>query len=194
MVAIVEPDRRSDLGGSPTAETSHGQSRSAQGRRVEHRFSRRARLVWRAQTAGWLLGALFSIVSRILAFDVGFAFALTAVLEPLGFALTTLGIAHRMFRNRISGITLTAGRSGGSRLSIAGGVLQMLVANGPRYPATRHRTQPWCKRRCDPGNLLYLDLPGWSLSYLWIKADADARRKAASSAPPGPGRGVAGGV
>jgi LytS/YehU family sensor histidine kinase len=131
---------------------------------------------WRAQTAGWLFGALFALVSRILAFeDVAFAFALTAVLEPLGFALTTL--AHRIFRNRISGITLTV-VAVALALSIAGGVLQMLIAN-----AIKDILRP----DIDPGyganaavipaiyyTLIFL---GWSLAYLWIKADADARKQ-----------------
>jgi LytS/YehU family sensor histidine kinase len=131
---------------------------------------------WRAQTAGWLFGALFAVVSRILAFeDVAFALALTAVLEPLGFALTTL--AHRIFRDRISGITLTV-VAVALALSIAGGMLQMFVAI-----AIKEILQPGvdpnygANATVIPAIYYTLIFMGWSLGYLWIKADADARKQ-----------------
>ncbi len=177
MVAIAEPDRRSDLGGGPTAEASYGQSQTTQGSDGSGTVLLGALgSFWRAQTAGWLLGALFAVISRILTFeDVAFAFALTAVLEPLGFALTTL--AHRMFRNRISGITLTVVLVA-LALSIAGGVLQMLVANGIK-DILRPDIEPnhGANAAAIPAIYYTLIFLGWSLAYLWIKADADARRQ-----------------
>lgn len=128
---------------------------------------------WRAQTAGWLFGALFAVVSRILAFeDVAFAFALTAVLEPLGFALTTL--AYRIFRHRIGGVTLTV-VAVALALSIAGGVLQMLIANAMKDVLQPNIDPDYgANGSVIPAIYYTLIFLGWSLAYLWIKADADA--------------------
>lgn len=175
MAVIAEPDHSGDLSRNPARDAGNGRSRAMQG---NHRSN--TALVaalgsfWRAQTAGWLFGALFAVVSRVLAFeDLAFAFVLTAVLEPLGFALTTL--AHRIFRHRIGGITLTV-VAVALALSIAGGLLQMVVANAlkdmlapdidPDYGANATMI---------PAIYYTLVFLGWSLAYLWIKADADAR-------------------
>ncbi len=175
MVVVSDHDYRGELNGAADAiDRSSWTTR---------RFDKSGNVLvgvlgsfWRAQTAGWLFGALFAIVSRILAFeDVAFAFALTVVLEPLGFALTTL--AHRIFRDRITGITLTV-VAVALALSIAGGVLQMFVAI-----AIKEILQPGvdpdygANATVIPAIYYTLIFMGWALGYLWIKADADARKQ-----------------
>lgn len=173
MVVIADPDHRGELNeGADAGGRRFRFMRTFDGSNVE--LVRSLGTFWRAQTAGWLFSALFGIVSRVLAFeDIVFALALTAVLEPLGFALTTL--AHRVFGNRAVSITLTVVMVA-LMLSIAGGLLQMFVAN---------TIKEFLLPGGDPSNvaagvaipLVYYTLVflGWSLAYLWIKADADAR-------------------
>jgi LytS/YehU family sensor histidine kinase len=175
MVAIADHDHRGELNGAGDASDR----RSWATRRSDKSDNALVGVLgsfWRAQTAGWLFGALFAVVSRILAFeDVAFALALTAVLEPLGFALTTL--AHRIFRDRISGITLTV-VAVALALSIAGGVQQMFVAI-----AIKEILQPGvdpdygANATVIPAVYYTLIFMGWSLGYLWIKAEADARKQ-----------------
>jgi LytS/YehU family sensor histidine kinase len=175
MVVVTDHDHRGELNGAADAP-----DRSSWTRR---RFDKSGNALvgvlgsfWRAQIAGWLFGALFAVVSRVLAFeDVAFALALTVVLEPLGFALTTL--AHRIFRHRISGITLTV-VAVALALSIAGGVLQMLIANAIK-DILQPNIDPDYGANGDVIPAIYYTLIflGWSLAYLWIKADADARRQ-----------------
>jgi two-component system LytT family sensor kinase len=175
MVVVADHDHHGELNRAADA----GDRRSWTTRRFDKSGNALVGILgsfWRAQTAGWLFGALFGFVSRILAFeDVVFAFALTAVLEPLGFALTTL--AHRIFRDRISGITLTV-IAVALLLSIAGGVLQMFVAI-----ALKEILQPGAdpdygaNATVIPAIYYTLIFMGWSLGYLWIKADADARKQ-----------------
>jgi two-component system, LytTR family, sensor kinase len=175
MVAIADHDHRGELNGAADAgDRQHQTTRTIGGSGTA--LIGALGSFWRAQTAGWLFGAVFAVVSRILAFeDVAFAFALTAVLEPLGFALTTL--AHRIFRNRLSGITLTV-VAVALALSIAGGVLQMFVAI-----AIKEILQPGvdpdygANATVIPAIYYTLIFMGWSLGYLWIKADADARKQ-----------------
>src|SRR5687767_341124 len=126
MVVIADPDHRGELNGVADAgDRRHRTMWTFDGANVE--LVRSLGTFWRAQTAGWLFSALFGIVSRVLAFeDIVFALVLTAILEPLGFALTTL--AHRVFRDRTVSITLTV-VTVALVLSIAGGLLQMFVAN-----------------------------------------------------------------
>ncbi|MGK9286456.1 sensor histidine kinase [Sinorhizobium meliloti] len=177
MVVIAEPDPRRELSGGHIADPSSGRSRTTR------KFDRSGTVLvgalgsfWRAQTAGWLFGALFAVVSRILAFeDVAFAFALTAVLEPLGFALTTL--AYRVFRHRIGGVTLTV-VAVALALSIAGGLLQMLIANGIKDILQPNIDPDYgANGSVIPAIYYTLIFLGWSLAYLWIKADADARKQ-----------------
>lgn len=177
MVVIAEPDHRSRLSESAIAEAGRG------GSGTTWRFNGPGTALagalgsfWRAQTAGWLFGALFAIVSRILAYeDIAFAIALTTVLEPVGFVLTTL--AYRIFRRRIGGITLTVVLVAVT-LSIAGGVLQMLIANAIK-DILQPDVQPYngANDAVIPAIYYTLIFLGWSLAYLWIKADADARKQ-----------------
>ena len=174
MVAIADLDHRDELHGVADAGDRQRQTRIFGGPGTA--LTGALGSFWRAQTAGWLFGALFAIVSRVLAFeDVAFAFALTAVLEPLGFALTTL--AHRIFRNRISGITLTV-VAVALALSIAGGVLQMLIANSIKDILQPNVNPDYgANGEVIPAIYYTLIFLGWSLAYLWIKADADARKQ-----------------
>lgn len=174
MVAIADLDHRDELHGVADAGDRQRQTRIFGGPGTA--LTGALGSFWRAQTAGWLFGALFAIVSRVLAFeDVAFAFALTAVLEPLGFALTTL--AHRIFRNRISGITLTV-VAVALALSIAGGVLQMLIANSIKDILQPNINPDYgANGEVIPAIYYTLIFLGWSLAYLWIKADADARKQ-----------------
>ncbi len=175
MVAIADHDHRGELNGP--GDASDRRSWATRGSdKSGNALVGVLGSFWRAQTAGWLFGALFAVVSRILAFeDVAFALALTVVLEPLGFALTTL--AHRIFRDRIGGITLTV-VAVALVLSIAGGVLQMFVAI-----AIKEILQPGvdpdygANATVIPAIYYTLIFIGWSLGYLWIKADADARKQ-----------------
>ncbi|MFU0507153.1 sensor histidine kinase [Pseudaminobacter sp. NGMCC 1.201702] len=130
---------------------------------------------WRAQTAGWLFGAVFGFVSRIVAFqDVPLALALTAVLEPLGFSLTAL--AHWIFRDRIRhGVTLTI-VAVALVLSVVAGLGQMLVADTIKMALLPQNNPGLVTGKLVVPAVYYtLVFMGWSLAYLWINAEADAR-------------------
>ncbi|MGH7004028.1 MAG: sensor histidine kinase [Alphaproteobacteria bacterium] len=129
---------------------------------------------WRAQIIGWLFWALFGVTSRTVVFgDFALALTLTSIVEPLGFALTTL--AHRLFRNHIAhDITPTLVGVAGM-LSVAGGLLQMLIVNAIKG------ILPWTTAPdlaigvgAIPAIYYTLIFMGWALAYLWIRADANA--------------------
>jgi LytS/YehU family sensor histidine kinase len=130
---------------------------------------------WRAQTAGWLFGAVFGFVCRIIAFeDLAFALVLTAVLEPIGFSLTAL--AHSFFRDRIRrGVTLMI-VAVALMLSVLAGLGQMLVADAIKT-AMLPQNDPGLvsSKLVIPAVYYTLVFMGWSLAYLWINAEADAR-------------------
>ncbi|MGB3539459.1 MAG: histidine kinase [Mesorhizobium sp.] len=130
---------------------------------------------WRAQTAGWLFGAVFGFVCRIIAFeDLAFALMLTAILEPIGFSLTAL--AHSFFRDRIRhGVTLMV-VAVALMLSVLAGLGQMLVADAIKT-AMLPQNDPGLVsgKLVIPAVYYTLVFMGWSLAYLWINAEIDAR-------------------
>lgn len=129
---------------------------------------------WPAQITGWLFWAIFGITSRTVVFgDFTLALALTSIVEPLGFALTTL--AHRLFRNQIAYDITPTVVGVAVVLSIVGGLLQMLIVNAIKG------ILPWATAPdiaigvgAIPAVYYTLIFMGWSLAYLWIRADANA--------------------
>lgn len=132
-------------------------------------------LFWRAQVTGWLFWAVFGVVSRTVVFgDLALALTLTSIVEPLGFALTAL--AHQLFRNKIGrDITLKVVVVA-VVLSIAGGLLQMLTVNAIK-DVLPWRAEPDIAARVGAIPAVYYTLIflGWSLAYLWIRAEANAQ-------------------
>ncbi|MHA6643582.1 sensor histidine kinase [Mesorhizobium sp. A623] len=130
---------------------------------------------WRAQTAGWLFGAVFGFVSRIIAFeDLPLALMLTAVLEPIGFSLTAM--AHSVFRDRIRrGVTLMV-VAVALVLSVLAGLGQMLVADAIKTAMLPQNDPNLVSSKLVVPAVYYaLVFMGWSLAYLWINAEGDAR-------------------
>ena len=130
---------------------------------------------WRAQTAGWFFGAVFGFVCRIIAFeDLAFALMLTAVLEPIGFSLTA--VAHSIFRDRIRhGVTLMV-VAVALMLSVLAGLGQMLVADGIKTAMLPQNDPSLVSGKLVIPAVYYtLVFMGWSLAYLWINAEGDAR-------------------
>jgi two-component system, LytTR family, sensor kinase len=136
---------------------------------------RAAALFWRAQITGWLFWAVFGVISRTIVFgNLALALTLTSLVEPLGFALTTL--AHQLFRNRIGREITLKVLVVALVLSIAGGLLQMLTVNAIKH-ALPSRIEPVVAIGVGAIPAVYYTLIflGWSLAYLWIRAEANAQ-------------------
>ena len=132
---------------------------------------------WVAHTVAWLFIAVFGFASRLAAFDsVSLALALTAVLDPVGFALTAL--AHATFLTRpgfrpaaMAGLVLV--------YSVLGGLLQMLLAG---WVKTRLLVVPTPGVVEDPSiPVIYYTTVflAWSLAYFWVRAEIAARTERA---------------
>jgi two-component system LytT family sensor kinase len=129
---------------------------------------------WRVHVATWIFIALFSLVSRVAAFDnIPLALTVTLILEPIGFGLTAL--AHKTLmawpRRRPSVTVLLV-----VVFSILGGLLQMGIVNAVKdafFAELDHTSMA----RADAIPVIYYTaiFLGWSLAYFWIQADVEAR-------------------
>jgi LytS/YehU family sensor histidine kinase len=174
MNVVVEPDQQGLYLATARNPTNRDLTHEAAAR-PDTALERTLGSFWRAQTAGWLFGAVFGFVSRIIAFqDVPLALTLTAVLEPLGFSLTAL--AHWIFRDRIRrGVTLTI-VAVALMLSVVAGLGQMLAADTIKMAMLPQNNPSLVTGKLVVPAVYYtLVFMGWSLAYLWINAEADAR-------------------
>lgn len=180
MGVVAGRERRNAFPIAPLERTPSERRRQTARDEGELPLVRRLGSFWRAQTVGWLFAALFGMASRLIAFEsVGLAAALTIVLEPLGFLLTSL--AHWCFRGRRRGITLAVILVA-IHLSLLGGLIQMVVANTIKAlfegPATFTLVAGDLAVPAIYYTLVFL---GWSLAYLWIRADEAVRQERLAS-------------
>lgn len=129
---------------------------------------------WSANATAWSFIAFFGLIARIAAFnDATLAVVLTLVLDPIGFVLTTLAYKLYLERKREPRWVVF---SWAVICSLAGGVLQMLVANAVKrgvFPAIPSGNI--AANDAVPAVFYAAVFFGWSLAYLWIRADIDAR-------------------
>lgn len=132
---------------------------------------------WVAHTVAWLFIAVFGFASRLAAFDsVGLALALTAVLDPVGFALTAL--AHATFLTR-PGIRPAAMAALVLVYSVLGGLLQMLLAGLVKTHLLEIRTSGVAEDPSIPVIYYTTVFLAWSLAYFWVRAEIAARTERA---------------
>jgi len=129
---------------------------------------------WRANAAAWVFIAFFGLVSRLVAFsDVALTMALTLVLDPIGFVLTTAAYKLYLQQTRHRGAVVAAWALA---CSVLGGLLQMVIANAlkdglfPDIPEGNMAASD-----AVPAVFYTAVFLGWSLAYFWIRADVDAR-------------------
>ncbi|MEQ1955741.1 histidine kinase [Mesorhizobium sp. CN2-181] len=130
-----------------------------------------------AHTVAWMFIAVFGFASRLAAFDsVGLAFALTIVLDPVGFALTAL--AHLVFLGR-SGFRPVAVAMTVLIYSVLGGLLQMVLAG---WVKNHLFVVPAPVMAGDPAiPVIYYTTVflAWSIAYFWVRAEIAARTERA---------------
>jgi LytS/YehU family sensor histidine kinase len=129
---------------------------------------------WRANAAAWVFIAFFGLVSRLVAFsDVALTMALTLVLDPIGFLLTSAAYKLYLERTRHRGAVVAAWALA---CSVLGGILQMVIANAlkdglfPDIPEGNMAASD-----AVPAVFYTAVFLGWSLAYFWIRADVEAR-------------------
>lgn len=129
---------------------------------------------WRANAAAWIFIAVFGLVSRLLTFrDTTLAVALTPVLDPVGFLLTSA--AYKLYlertRHRRTTIALWA-----LVCSVLGAGLQMLIANAVKDSLFPDLSEQGIAANLAVPAVYYTAVfLGWSLAYFWIRAIAEAR-------------------
>ncbi|WP_202964521.1 sensor histidine kinase [Inquilinus limosus] len=133
---------------------------------------------WRANAAAWIFIAFFGLVSRLAAFnDVALTVALTLVLDPIGFLLTSAAYKLYLQRTRHRGAVVAARALA---CSVLGGILQMVIANAlkdglfPDIPVGNMAAND-----AVPAVFYTAVFLGWSLAYFWIRAAVDARTERA---------------
>jgi len=129
---------------------------------------------WRANAAAWLFIAFFGLVSRLLTFrDATLAVALTPVLDPIGFLLTSAAYKLYLERTRHRRTTIALWALVGS---VLGAALQMVIANAVKdalFPDISE--QGIAANFAVPAVYYTVVFLGWSLAYFWIRAVAEAR-------------------
>jgi len=133
---------------------------------------------WRANAAAWAFIAFFGLVSRLVAFnDVALTAALTLVLDPIGFVLTTAAYKLYLQRTPHRGAVIAAWALA---CSVLGGILQMVIANAVKdglFPDIPEGNM--AASDAVPAVFYTAVFLGWSLAYFWIRTDVVARSERA---------------